>query len=72
MMREVAYELLRRVSQDDAYANLILPKLLRESQVDSRDAGFIQELGFGAIRNQRLYELIIEAASNRNISAIEI
>ena len=72
MMREVAYELLRRVSQDDAYANLILPKLLRESQVDSRDAGFIQELGFGAIRNQRLYELIIEAASKRNISAIEI
>lgn len=70
-MREVAYELLRRVSEDDAYANLILPKLLRDARVDSRDAGFIQELGFGAIRNQRLYELIIESASKRNISAIE-
>lgn len=70
-MREVAYELLRRVSQEDAYANLILPKLLREYRADSRDAGFIQELGFGAIRNQRLYELIIELASKRSISAIE-
>ena len=70
-MREVAYELLRRVSEDDAYANLILPKLLRDARVDSRDAGFIQELGFGAIRNQRLYELIIESASKRDISAIE-
>jgi 16S rRNA (cytosine967-C5)-methyltransferase len=70
-MREVAYELLRRVSEDDAYANLILPKLLRDARVDSRDAGFIQELCFGAIRNQRLYELIIESASKRDISAIE-
>jgi 16S rRNA (cytosine967-C5)-methyltransferase len=70
-MREVAYELLRRVSEDDAYANLILPKLLKDARVDSRDAGFIQELGFGAIRNQRLYELIIESASKRDFSAIE-
>jgi 16S rRNA (cytosine967-C5)-methyltransferase len=59
MIRDVAYELLLRVEQDDAYANLVLPKLLKNSQVDSRDAGFIQELGFGAIRNRRLYELIL-------------
>jgi 16S rRNA (cytosine967-C5)-methyltransferase len=71
MIRDVAYELLLRVDQDDAYANLVLPKLLSESRVDSRDAGFIQELGFGAIRNKRLYELIIESASKREVSAIE-
>jgi 16S rRNA (cytosine967-C5)-methyltransferase len=72
MIREVAYELLLRVEQDDAYANLVLPKLLNDSQVDSRDAGFIQELGFGAIRNRRLYELIIESASNREVASIEL
>jgi 16S rRNA (cytosine967-C5)-methyltransferase len=72
MIRDVAYELLLRVEQDDAYVNLVLPKLLNDSQVDSRDAGFIQELGFGAIRNRRLYELIIESASNREIASIEL
>jgi len=71
MIRDVAYELLLRVEQDDAYANLVLPKLLKNSQVDSRDAGFIQELGFGAIRNRRLYELIIEVASKREIASVE-
>ena len=71
MTREIAFDLLSRVENDDAYANLLLPVLLSRAGVEGRDAGFAQELSFGTIRNRLLYERIIEAASSREISAIE-
>lgn len=70
-MRAIAFELLRRVAEDDSYANLLLPKLLSDAKVDSRDAGFIQELAFGTLRNKLLYEKIIELASSREIRTID-
>ena len=70
-MRAIAFELLRRVAEDDSYANLLLPKLLSDAKVDSRDAGFTQELAFGTLRNKLLYEKIIELASSREIRTID-
>jgi 16S rRNA (cytosine967-C5)-methyltransferase len=70
-VRDIAFELLRRVEQDDSYANLLLPKLLAASNVDSRDAGFIQELSFGALRNKLFYESVIELASSRMKSTLD-
>ncbi len=37
--RDVAFEVLRAVREDDAYANLVLPVLLRRRGLDARDAG---------------------------------
>lgn len=71
MTREIAFELLSRVQNDDAYANLLLPTLIQRSNLDSRDAGFVQELAFGTIRNWLLYERILEQASSRRIDEIE-
>jgi len=71
MIREIAFDVLRKVQEEDAYANLILPKLLRDAKVDSRDAGFVQELSFGAIRLKLLHERVIELASKRKIEEIE-
>ena len=70
-MRAIAFELLRRVAEDDSYANLLLPKLISDAKVDSRDAGFIQELAFGTLRNKLLYEKVIELASAREIRTID-
>lgn len=70
-MRALAFELLRRVDEDDSYANLLLPKLLRDANVDARDAGFIQELAFGTLRNKLLYQKIIEIASARESKSID-
>lgn len=72
MSREIAFELVHRVEKDDAYANLLLPTLLARGKVDSRDAGFVQELSFGTIRNKLLYERILELASGRKLSDIEL
>ena len=69
--REVAFDLLKRIQSDDAYANLLLPTLITRAKLDSRDAAFVQELAFGTIRNWLLYEKIIEAASSRKIDDIE-
>lgn len=71
MTRGIAFDLLSRVQNDDAYANLLLPVLLTRAGIEGRDAGFVQELAFGAIRNRLLYEKIIEAASSRDLEAIE-
>jgi 16S rRNA (cytosine967-C5)-methyltransferase len=48
--RTIALDLLRAVELNDAYANLLLPKLLTESKLDSRDTGFAQEMAFGTLR----------------------
>ena len=71
MTRGIAFDLLSRVQNDDAYANLLLPVLLARAGIEGRDAGFVQELAFGTIRNRLLYEKIIEAASSRDLEAIE-
>lgn len=71
MTRDIAFELLDRIQSDDSYANLLLPVLISRANLDSRDAGFTQELAFGTIRNWLLYEKIIEAASSRKIDDIE-
>ena len=70
--RSVAFELLRAVEQDDAYANLLLPKLIAEAKLEPRDSALAQELAFGTIRNQLLYDRIIEQGANRKIDEIDV
>lgn len=69
--RDVAYELLVAVATADAYANLLLPKLITRAALDHRDAGLAQELSFGTIRNQLFYDEVIEISAKRSIEAIE-
>lgn len=69
--RQVAYDLLKAVSVDGAYANLELPNLIRKAKLDSRDAGFATELGMGTLRWLLTLDLIIEAAADRPIEKID-
>lgn len=69
--RGVAYELLRAIEVNDAYANLELPKLLADAELDTRDAALAQELAFGTIRNQLFYDKVIEHGAKRKASAID-
>lgn len=48
--RTAARDVLRAVRERDAYANLVLPALLRERKLDSRDAALATELTYGAAR----------------------
>ena len=48
--RRVAFDALRRVTGDGAYANLVAAELLAERRLDSRDAAFATELLAGTCR----------------------
>lgn len=63
--RLAAYDVLRAVRVDDAYANLVLPKLLREHRLSGRDAGFATELASGTLRRLGSYDAVIDACLDR-------
>jgi 16S rRNA (cytosine967-C5)-methyltransferase len=63
--RRAAFDVLRAVSERDAYANLALPALLRERGITGRDAAFATELTYGSCRARGLLDAVIGAAAGR-------
>ena len=48
--RAVAYEAFVEINRRGGYSNILLPKLLTNSQLDRRDRAFVTELVYGATR----------------------
>jgi 16S rRNA (cytosine967-C5)-methyltransferase len=69
--RRAAYEALTAVHRDDAYANLVLPRLLAEQRIEGRDAAFATELTYGALRLRGTLDAIIAAAAERAVDRID-
>ena len=69
--RSVAFRVLRAVSRDDAYANLVLPAEIRRSSLDRRDAGFATELTYGALRAQGTYDAILSRCVDRGLEQLD-
>jgi 16S rRNA (cytosine967-C5)-methyltransferase len=69
--RRAAFDVVRAVSERDAYANLALPAMLRERGITGRDAAFATELAYGTCRARGLLDAIIAAASGRPIQQID-
>ncbi|OBF26968.1 rRNA cytosine-C5-methyltransferase [Mycobacterium sp. ACS1612] len=63
--RRAAFDVLRAVSDRDAYANLALPAMLRERGITGRDAAFATELTYGTCRTRGLLDAIIAKAADR-------
>ncbi|MEV5324152.1 RsmB/NOP family class I SAM-dependent RNA methyltransferase [Nonomuraea fastidiosa] len=63
--RNAAYDVVRAVDERDAYANLLLPRLLRERGIKGRDAALATELAYGTLRGLGTYDAIIEMCSDR-------
>ncbi|WP_049571259.1 RsmB/NOP family class I SAM-dependent RNA methyltransferase [Nonomuraea sp. SBT364] len=63
--RNAAYDVLRAVDERDSYANLLLPRLLRERGIGGRDAALATELAYGTLRGLGTYDAIIEMCSDR-------
>ena len=59
--RLAAFDVLKAVRVEDAYANLVLPNVLEKYDLSGRDAAFATELAAGAIRWQGLYDAVIDA-----------
>lgn len=69
--RVAARDVLRAVRERDAYANLLLPKLLRERQISGRDAALATELTYGTARSMGLLDQVIAAAAGRPVAEID-
>jgi len=63
--RLAAYDVLRAVDTDDAYANLVLPAMLTDRRLAGRDAALATELVGGTLRGQGTYDAILASLANR-------
>jgi 16S rRNA (cytosine967-C5)-methyltransferase len=65
--RAIAAQAVRRVIDEDAYSTLVIPALLRRSDLDGRDRRFAAELAYGTLRRRRFLDVVIEARSSRRL-----
>ncbi|MEV3992427.1 transcription antitermination factor NusB [Streptomyces sp. NPDC049837] len=74
-VRILAFEALRAVDERDAYANLVLPPLLKKARekegFDGRDAALATELVYGTLRRQGTYDAIIAACIDRPLREVD-
>jgi len=69
--RQAAYESVAAVHRDNAYANLVLPRILRELRLHGRDAAFATELTYGTLRTCGTLDAIIAVAAGRAVERID-
>ncbi len=69
--RAAAYDVLRAVDGSDAYANLVLPPLLRERRIRGRDAGFATELAYGTLRLRGRYDAVLSLVVERGLTNVD-
>lgn len=74
-VRILAFEALRAVDERDAYANLVLPPLLKKARenpaFEARDAALATELVYGTLRRQGTYDAIIAACVDRPLHRVD-
>jgi 16S rRNA (cytosine967-C5)-methyltransferase len=69
--RRAACDVLCAVAQRGAYANLLLPALLRERGLTSRDAALATELAYGTLRGRGTYDAILAVCADRDLARID-
>ncbi|MGO3151321.1 MAG: RsmB/NOP family class I SAM-dependent RNA methyltransferase [Galactobacter sp.] len=69
--RATAFEVLRAVDQDDAYANLALPAAIRRHHLDRRDAGLATELTYGTLRERGLLDAVVSRCVDRPLKRVD-
>lgn len=69
--RRAGYDAMLAVAQDDAYANLRLPALLRERRLSPRDAALATELTYGSLRWQGSLDAVLAHGSSRPLADLD-
>ncbi|MEM9040401.1 MAG: transcription antitermination factor NusB [Actinomycetota bacterium] len=58
--RAVAFDVLRRIERDGAFANLVLGPALERSSLDERDRRFVTDLVYGTTRMRRACDSLVD------------
>ncbi|MBV9143616.1 MAG: RsmB/NOP family class I SAM-dependent RNA methyltransferase [Pseudonocardiales bacterium] len=69
--RRAALDALAAVRERDAYANLVLPNLLRQRGINGRDAALATELCYGTCRAQGLLDAVLQSCADRPLSEVD-
>jgi len=69
--RTVAFQVLRAVTGEGAYANLELGRQLATAGLDARDAAFVTDLVSGTCRLQGTYDRVLADASGRRAADLQ-
>jgi 16S rRNA (cytosine967-C5)-methyltransferase len=69
--RLTAYDVLDGVSSRAAYANLLLPQLLRERRLEERDAAFATQLAYGTLRAQGTLDVVLAGLVSRPLPDLD-
>ena len=67
LSRQLALDALVRVDEEAAYANLLLPSMLRRSQLRERDRAFATELVYGTVRMRRACDWLVDRFVQRDL-----
>ncbi len=59
------------MSERDAYANLVLPELLRQRRVAGRDAALATELAYGTARATGLLDAVLARCVDRSLDTVD-
>ncbi len=63
--------MLLAVADRDAYANLLLPRLLAQRQLSGRDAALATELTYGALRGRGTYDAVLDICCDRDLDSLD-
>jgi 16S rRNA (cytosine967-C5)-methyltransferase len=69
--RRAAVDVLLAVDRDDSYANLALPRMLRERSITGTDAAFATELTYGTLRRSGVLDIVIGAGARRDAATLD-
>ena len=69
--RLLVFHLLTQVNRQGAFANLRLPELLAESNLEERDRAFATELGYGTLRMQGKHDALIKRHIDRPFDEVD-
>jgi 16S rRNA (cytosine967-C5)-methyltransferase len=69
--RLTAYDVLDGVSGRAAYANLLLPQLLRERRLEPRDAAFATQLAYGTLRATGTLDAVLSRLVSRPLAELD-
>ncbi|TDW21612.1 RsmB/NOP family class I SAM-dependent RNA methyltransferase [Kribbella kalugense] len=70
-VRRVAYKVIRQVTAEGGYANLVLNKALRDARLSGRDAAFCTELVHGTLRWQGTYDAFLARSVSRPLADLD-
>jgi 16S rRNA (cytosine967-C5)-methyltransferase len=70
-VRLTAYDVLKAVRVEGAYANLVLPRLLKERSLTGRDAALATELAYGTLRAQGQLDVVLQACVDRPLGQVD-